>query len=104
MNRTLKTMSKGVLLSGAIMLGALSSAPAQAQQVEISLFPPVWFRATTAPVYYEGHAAYWYGNRWYYRDGRDWRYYNDEPVHLRDYRSNRGHFRQHYEGGHRGRW
>ncbi len=98
MNRIL-AMSKGLLLSGAILLGAVST-PAEAQpRVEISLFPPVTFRATTRPVYYEGRAAYWYGNRWYYRDGREWRYYREEPEHLRNYRNNRGHVRQNYEGG-----
>lgn len=95
MNRTLKSLSKGALLSGAVMLSLLST-PALAQ-IEIQLFPPVAFRATARPVYYEGHASYWYQGRWYYRDGREWRYYHDEPRHLRDYRGAREPYRQHYE-------
>lgn len=28
---------------------------------------------------YEGRTVYYYDNRWYYRDGARWRYYNEEP-------------------------
>jgi len=84
MKRSLKSMSKGALLSGAIMLSLLST-PALAQ-IEIQLFPPVAFRATARPVYYDGHASYWYQGRWHYRNGRNWRTYNAEPRYLRDYR------------------
>lgn len=100
MMRTLVTMSKAVMLAGALALG-LFSTPAQAQRVEISLFPPVWFRATSRPVYHDGHAAYWYQNRWYYQDRGEWQYYREEPIYLRDYRSHRAPVRQHYERGHR---
>lgn len=98
MNRTRMTMSKGVLLSGALALGVFAT-PAQAQ-IEITLFPPVAFRATSRPVYYDGHAAYWYGNRWYYQERGEWQYYREEPIHLRAYRSNRAPQRQHYERRH----
>ena len=54
-------------------------------------------RATTQPVYYEGHAAYWYRGHWYYRSGGEWQYYRVEPNHLREYRSNRHVPRPHYE-------
>lgn len=102
MNRTLQTITQGALVAGTLLL-ALASAPAQAQQVTISLFPPVTFRATTQPVYYEGHAAYYYSGRWYYQRGGEWEYYREEPRHLREYRSNRHPPRPHYEKRHRGR-
>ena len=102
MNRILKTITKGALLAGTLLL-ALASAPVQAQQVQISLFPPVTFRATNQPVYYEGRAAYWYGGRWYYQRGAEWEYDREEPLHLREYRSNRRLVpRPHYERRHRG--
>src|SRR5580700_6886196 len=44
--------------------------------------PPAAFVATTAPVYYDGRPAYWYGNRWYYRQGAAWGYYRSEPRYL----------------------
>ena len=109
MMRTLVSMTKAAVVAGALMMG-VTSTPAQAQ-VEISLFPPVWFRATARPVFHEGRATYWYNNRWYYRNGNDWDYYREEPIYLHSYRTNRGPVpqRQHYErqrdrgerGGHR---
>ena len=102
MIRILKTITKGALMAATVLL-ALASAPVQAQQVQISLFPPVTFRATNEPVYYEGRAAYWYGGRWYYQRGTEWEYYREEPLHLREYRSNRVRvIRPHYERRHRG--
>jgi hypothetical protein len=84
MNKTLVKMLKGALLLGAIS-AALAAAPAQAQ-IEIRIGPPAWYIATSRPVYYEGHAAYWYGNRWQYREGNRWHTYRDEPRYLRDRR------------------
>src|SRR5580700_6244407 len=60
MNRNIATLSKGFVIVSAV--GALASvflmgAPADAQYVA----PPAEYIATTEPVYYEGHAAYWYG-------------------------------------------
>ena len=102
MTRTLVTMSKGLLCVGAIF-SCLASTPAQAQ-IRIEIFPPAAYIATTAPVYHEGHASYWYRNRWYYRDGRAWRSYHDEPRHLRDYRERRHRepVRHYYGRAHRG--
>ncbi len=100
MTRTLMATSKGVLCAGAI-LSCLAATPAQAQ-IEIEVFPPAAYIATTAPVYYEGRPAYWYRNRWYYRDGRAWRYYHNEPAHLRYHRGHHEHFRQFYGRGHGG--
>ena len=49
--------------------------------------PPIAYIDTAEPIYYEGHASYWYGNRWYYRDGPRWRHYDREPDELRERRS-----------------
>jgi hypothetical protein len=100
MKRAFVTTLKAVLCAGAIF-SALVSVPAQAQ-FEIVISPPAWFIATAAPVYFEGHAAYWYGNRWYYRDGAAWRYYDREPDHLRDYRGHHEPGRQFYGRAHGG--
>jgi hypothetical protein len=45
-------------------------------------YPPASYVVTTEPVYYEGHASYWYGGRWVYRDGPRWNYYRSEPQYL----------------------
>jgi hypothetical protein len=82
MNRSLVT-----ILTGVVVVSCLAAAPARAG-INIQIFPPALFRATTTPVYYEGHAAYWYGSRWHYRDARGgWQTYNQEPSYLRDYRA-----------------
>jgi hypothetical protein len=73
---------------------------ATAAQAQIVVeFPPPEFVATATPVYFEGHAAYWSGGRWYYRDGPGWHAYHDEPGYLHNWRS--GHpvvERRYYEG------
>lgn len=51
---------------------------------------PATVEVTGAPVvvdtypaeYYDGHRVYYYGDRWYYRDGAAWRYYRQEPPEL----------------------
>jgi hypothetical protein len=53
-------------------------------------YPPAAYVATASPVYYEGHPAYWYGNRWYYRNGGGWGYYRSEPRYLNEYRGRAG--------------
>jgi hypothetical protein len=62
-------------------------------------YPPDSYIATTDPVYFEGHAAYWYGNRWYYRDGDRWSHYDREPAGLYQRRMQGGARRRVYEGG-----
>ncbi len=66
-----------LLIGIASALGGLApSAAAQSND-----FPPPEVIATLAPVYFEGHAAYWYHSRWYYRDARGvWGTYHDEPA------------------------
>ena len=82
---------------GAVLFAACVSTPATAG---IRIVIPIEFIATTTPVYYEGHAAYWYEGRWYYRDGRDWREYREEPRYLREYREHHRQERRYYGRGH----
>ncbi len=72
-------------------------------------YPPADFVATTEPVYFEGHAAYWYHNGWYYRDGGRWGHYDHEPAGLAARRgqfgagARRNYGRPSMRGGARGR-
>lgn len=50
-------------------------------------YPPADYIATMQPVYFEGHASYWYNNRWYYRDGGHWGHYDREPAGLAAHRA-----------------
>ena len=87
MNRVIATLSKGFVIvpaAGALTAVFLIGATASAQWVP----PPPEFIATTEPVYYEGHAAYWYGNHWYWRDEHGgWGHYDAEPAFLADRRA-----------------
>jgi hypothetical protein len=89
MNRAISTLSKVLPITAAV--GALSAvlfvgSPAEAQWVP----PPPEVVATMEPVYFEGHAAYWYGNHWYYRDERGgWNHYDHEPPGLAERRAQR---------------
>jgi hypothetical protein len=96
----MKTL-KGVLCVAVIAASCLVALPARAQ-IEVEVFPPAEFIATAAPVYHEGRAAYWYRNRWYYREGRNWRYYHEEPAFLRDHRTRHEPVRQYYGRAHEG--
>jgi hypothetical protein len=49
-------------------------------------YPPDAYVATTEPFYFDGRASYWYGNRWYYRQGGGWGHYDREPAGLRQQR------------------
>jgi hypothetical protein len=91
------------LLSVAAIAGCMAAPSAQAQ-VRVQIFPPASFVAVNTPVYYEGHATYWYGNQWYYRDGRQWRAYRQEPVYLHEYRGRQMASRRYYEPSHRGEY
>jgi hypothetical protein len=50
-------------------------------------YPPDSYIATAQPFYYEGRPAYFYNNRWFYRDGARWNYYRSEPAVLGGYRA-----------------
>jgi hypothetical protein len=49
-------------------------------------YPPATYVSTAPPVYYEGRPVYWYRDHWYYREGRGWRHYPNEPVVLYQHR------------------
>jgi hypothetical protein len=53
-------------------------------------YPPADWVATTEPVYFEGHAAYWYQGRWFYREGNRWTSYQREPPALAQHRAQNG--------------
>jgi hypothetical protein len=86
MNRIIATLSKGIALVpavGVVALVSLTGAPAEAQWAP----PPPEYIATTEPVYYEGHPAYWYGGHWFWRDEHGgWGHYDHEPPFLADRR------------------
>lgn len=82
---------------GAVVFAGAFAVPASAR-IRISI--PIEIIATTTPVYYEGHAAYWYGDRWYYRDRGDWYEYREEPVYLRTWRDRHRHERWYYGRSH----
>ena len=96
MTRSIVTMLRGAVCAGVITAG-LAAAPALAQ-LEVRVSPPAWFIATNQPEYYEGHASYWYGNRWHYREGRTWHTYREEPSVLRERRTRGGRGQQHMYG------
>jgi hypothetical protein len=87
MNRITAALSRGLGIASA--LGALASVSligttALAQWAP----PPPEYIATTDPVYYEGHATYWYAGHWNWRDPRGaWNHYDHEPPSLADRRS-----------------
>ncbi|MGA3122164.1 MAG: hypothetical protein ABSF69_15495 [Polyangiaceae bacterium] len=91
--------SKVSFALGALGLGLALSGEATAQPLppEAPPPPPPAFVATVEPVYYEGHAAYWYGAHWYWRDPHGWHWYANEPAFLRDRRGHSPAPRHHYE-------
>jgi len=105
MTRSLSKTLKLALYAGAVGFG-LAVAPPALAQVQVDVSPPSWYIATNRPVYHEGRATYWYGNRWQYREGRNWRSYRDEPRSLRDHRmqhrGDRRYDERYYGRAHRG--
>jgi hypothetical protein len=50
---------------------------------DVAYYPSAGFIATAQPVFYDGHASYWYNGHWVYRDGGGrWGYYQSEPAYL----------------------
>ncbi len=77
----------GLWLLAALCVSALTACwAAVSDDVVVDGYPPDGFIATATPVYYEGHAAYWYGGRWFYREGGGWRGYRSEPPGLQQVR------------------
>ena len=73
-------------------------------------YPPEAYIATATPVYYGGYPHYWYGGRWYRRDGGGWRGFRSEPTYLHEHRAraisppvNYGRGQYHRVGGYRHR-
>jgi hypothetical protein len=87
MNRITSKLWKSFMVvpvAGALASVVLAAAPAAAQWDP----PPQEFIATTEPAYYEGHAAYWYNNHWFWRDEHGgWNHYEREPPFLADRRA-----------------
>jgi hypothetical protein len=94
MNKML--MSTGAFAAILYVAGSVGFARPAAAQIVITPPEPV-FVATTPPVYYEGHASYWYHNQWVWRDGHGWHGYDHEPAYLHDHRG-RPAPRPRYEG------
>lgn len=96
MKRTISTFVKITSGLGAIAAVSLLAATAAAQWVP----PPPEYVATTEPVYYEGHAAYWYNNHWYWQDEHGaWNHYDQEPAFLADRRMHSPPDRRDFERG-----
>jgi hypothetical protein len=96
MNRT--TMKGFAILSavGALAAVSLAGSSATAQWAP----PPPEYVASTEPVYYEGHAAYWYGNQWSWRDEHGaWNHYDHEPAGLAEHRAHSAPVRRSWSHG-----
>jgi hypothetical protein len=86
-NRFRSTLCMFALVtSGVAAVGCAMEAGASFPGIAVESYPPDGYIATTEPVYYEGHATYWYGGNWYYRDGNRWSHYDREPPPLQQRR------------------
>ena len=98
-------MTRTLRMIVAVSLAA-ASLPALAQ-IEVEVFPPPAYIATATPVYVEGRPAYWWRHHWYYREGRRWAYYREEPAGLRgrqrDWERHRAYYGREHERGFRRR-
>jgi hypothetical protein len=97
MNLTMAKLHK--LQSIGAFLGVVGLASGCYGEVDAgpAYYPPPSFIATAQPVYYEGHASYWYGGPWVYRDGGRWSSYRSEPAYLAQRRGQVGPARRTYE-------
>jgi hypothetical protein len=93
------TLTKWLFMSTALAAIATVAPRVGAQDDDDA--PPPEVITTLAPVYFEGHAAYWWHNRWHYRDAHGaWGRYQAEPQYLRDHRFQHPAERHYYAGGH----
>jgi hypothetical protein len=92
---TFRTTMKAAAAAGALAFAGALSTDAQAQPLE----PPAVYITTASPYYYEGHAVYWYNNRWGWREphGGGWHWYEHEPQALHEHRVHAPPARYHYE-------
>jgi hypothetical protein len=80
MAHTLRHFVPAVALVGAALL--LPGCYAGVDD-DVAYYPSAGFVATAQPVFYDGHASYWYNGHWVYRDGGGrWGYYRSEPGYL----------------------
>ncbi|HEY1957455.1 MAG TPA: hypothetical protein VGH28_17675 [Polyangiaceae bacterium] len=90
--------TKILVTLGVATLALAALAPLAAAQDND--YPPPEVIVTMSPVYYEGHAAYWWHNHWHYRDAHGhWGHYNAEPKFLHDHRYGHPADRHYYAGG-----
>lgn len=80
--KTMTMLRLALTLAGGILIAGCGVEVGPEYPVGYYDYPPDGYIATTEPVYFEGRPAYWYGNRWYYRDGGRWSYYHSEPREL----------------------
>jgi len=80
-------MSPLPILRGALAVGVLALASGCVARVgEPVAYAEADYVPATITTYpstvYEGRTVYYYGDRWYYRDGGRWAYYRHEPAPL----------------------
>jgi hypothetical protein len=74
-------MSSACALAGVLALAA--GCYGEVDEGGAAYYPSDSFLVTGQPVYYEGHASYFYNGRWVYRDGGGrWNAYRSEPAFL----------------------
>jgi hypothetical protein len=79
-------MKPTLLIAAGLLCGSCFGTLGVVGEYDVG-YPPASYIATATPVYYEGYPSYWYGGRWYRREGASWRAYHDEPGYLRDSRT-----------------
>jgi hypothetical protein len=85
---------------GAVVIAANGcEVGAEYPEGDFGYYPSDAFIATTEPFYYEGRATYWYGGRWYYRNGAGWGHYGREPNALYQRRAQGAPRQRAYESG-----
>ena len=84
------------LLAAAVLAAVVSTAYSDDARAEFGRPTPAYV-ASYEPVYYHGHAHYWYGGRWFYRDHGGWRWYDREPRFLHE---RRGEWSRHWHRWH----
>jgi hypothetical protein len=91
----MKRIISKILVSALLPLaaGVAISTAAPSAEAQVVYYPPASYVASYRPVYYNGYAHYWYGNRWWYRDHGVWRGYVTEPAYLY---GRRGEWATHY--------
>jgi hypothetical protein len=71
-----------LLLSAVLPLAAVIAHAPAAEAQAVVVYPSAAYVASYEPIYYNGHAHYYYNNHFYYRDHGAWRGYEHEPAAL----------------------